>query len=97
MIKTTPLKDFRTKRDLLPDEVFALSNGPRPGPTDLVSEDIWNGITHLPDDVALTTSNHHGSQLATLYTLWGDWLEAIGGEHDEMFSGMSAPSNCAQY
>jgi hypothetical protein len=26
---------------------------------------------HLPDDVVLTTSNHHGRQLGALYTLWG--------------------------
>ena len=96
MAKATPSKDFRAKRSLLPDEVFALSSGPRPGPTDLIAEDIWNGITHLPDDVALTTSSHHGSQLATLYSLWGDWLEAIGDKHDEVFTGMLDAADCLQ-
>ena len=43
---------------------------------------------HLPDDVAIRTSDHHGSQLATLYSLWGDWLEAMGDQHDELFAGM---------
>ena len=75
MAKRPPSTDFRTIRALMPDEVFLLANGPRPGPTDLVAEDVWNGIIHLPDDVAITTSNHHGSQLATLYLLWGDLLE----------------------
>lgn len=88
--------DFRTIRTLLPDEVFLLANGPRPGPTDLVAEDIWNGIMHLPDDVAITTSSHHGSQLATLYSLWGDLLEAIGDEEDELFSGMLDAADCFQ-
>jgi hypothetical protein len=80
----------------MPDEVFLLASGPRPGPTDLVAEDVWNGIIHLPDDVAITTSNHHGSQLATLYLLWGDLLEAIGDEQDELFAGMLDAVDCFQ-
>lgn len=91
-----PISDFRTKRALLPDEVFLLVSGKRPGPTDLIAEDIWNGIVHLPDDVALTTSNHHGTQLATLYALWGDWLEAIGDKHDDLFAGMLDAADCFQ-
>jgi hypothetical protein len=55
MAKAAPSKDFRTTRTLLPDEVFLLDNGPRPGPTDLVSKDVWHGIMRLPDDVAITT------------------------------------------
>jgi hypothetical protein len=78
----------------MPDEVFLLVNGPRRGPTDLVAEDVWNGIMHLPDDVAITTSNHHGAQLAALYLLWGDLLEAIGDEQDELFAGMLDAVDC---
>jgi hypothetical protein len=77
----------------MPDEVFALANGPRLGPTDLVAESVWNGIMHLPDDVAITTSNHHGSQLATLYLLWGDFIKV---EQDELFSGMLDAVDCFQ-
>ena len=51
---------------------------------------------HLPDDVALTTSGHHGSQLATLYSFWGDWLEAIGDDQDELFIGMLDGADCFQ-
>lgn len=51
---------------------------------------------HLPDDAALTTSNHHGSQLATLYTLWGDWIEAIGDDKDEIFGAMLDAADCFQ-
>jgi hypothetical protein len=96
MTKRRRSGDFRTARALLPDEVFLLENGPRPGPTDLVSEDVWNGIMHLPDDVALTTSNHHGAELAALRTLWGGWIEAIGDEQDELFSGMLDATDCFQ-
>src|ERR1700704_666312 len=88
MSKRGPSTDFRTVRALMPDEVFLLTNGPRPGPTDLVAERVWDGIMHLPDDVAITTSNHHGSQLAALYSLWADLLEAIGDDQDELFAGM---------
>jgi hypothetical protein len=88
--------DFRTVRALLPDEVFLLPNGPRPGPRDLVAEDVWNGIVCLPDDVAITTSNHHGSQLAALYSLRGGWLHAIGDDHDELFTSMLDAADCFQ-
>ncbi|MGB8366036.1 MAG: hypothetical protein ACLQUZ_17200 [Rhizomicrobium sp.] len=35
---------------------------------------------HLPDDVALKISDHDGTYLKLLYSLWGDWLEAIGDD-----------------
>jgi hypothetical protein len=89
-------KDFRFQRDVLPDEAFALVSGKRPGPTDLVDDKTWSGIMHLPDDVALTTSNHHGKQLATLYGLWGDWIEAIGEDHDELHGSMLDAADCLQ-
>lgn len=96
MPKPPPQKDFRFHRDLLPDEAFALVGGERPGPTDLVEEKTWSGIMHLPDDVALTTSNHHGKQLTTLYDLWGDWVEAIGDDQDELHGGMLDAADCLQ-
>ncbi|WP_316203932.1 hypothetical protein [Bradyrhizobium sp. SZCCHNS3051] len=92
-----PLKDFRAHRDLLPDEAFALPSGERPGPTDLISEKVWRGIVHLPDDVALTTSNHHGAQLGTLYGRWADWIDAVDdGQEDELFDGMLEAADCFQ-
>jgi hypothetical protein len=97
MATRSPSTDFRSLRAFLPDEVFLLVNGPRPGPTDLVSENVWNGITHLPDDVALTTSNHHGRQLGTLYRLWGDWIEATGDDTEEpLFAAMLDATDCFQ-
>jgi hypothetical protein len=72
MSKRKSVKDFRSSRKLLPDEVFMEVTGDRSQATDLVRKRVWRGIMHLPDDVALTTSNHHGEQLRTLYTFWGD-------------------------
>lgn len=89
--------DFRSLRAFLPDEVFLLSNGPRPGPTDLITEDVWNGIMHLPDDVALTTSNHHGGQLGALRSLWCDWIDATGDDTEEpLFAVMLDATDCFQ-
>ena len=97
MAKRRSSKDFRYSRAFLPDDVFALVEGKRSGPTGLVSEDVWNEIMHLPDDVALTTSNHHGLQLAALQTLWGDWIEAHGDDHEEaLFEVMLDATDCFQ-
>jgi hypothetical protein len=96
MTEPTSSPDFRAKRTFLPDEAFALP-GPRPAPTDLIAESDWNGIIHLPDDVALCTSNQHGSQLGVLHSLWGRWLEAIGDDKDEeLFTGMLDAADCFQ-
>jgi hypothetical protein len=51
---------------------------------------------HLPDHVALVTSDHHGAQLAQLYSLSGDWVEAIGDQHDELFDSMLDAFDCFQ-
>ncbi|MHB1516332.1 MAG: hypothetical protein ACYCVY_11640 [Acidiferrobacteraceae bacterium] len=59
-------------------------------PTYLIDEETWAGITHLPDDVAIRISDHNGHRLALLYSLWGDWITAIGDpdKPDELFSCM---------
>jgi hypothetical protein len=51
---------------------------------------------HLPDDVALTTSNHHGKHLRALYTLWSAWVEAIGENEDALFGAMLDATDCFQ-
>jgi hypothetical protein len=96
MARRARSRDFRSLRTLLPDEVFLLATRKRAGPTDLVSQEVWHGLMHLPDDVALTTSNHHGGQLAALYALWGDWFDAMGDEQDELFAGMLDAADCLQ-
>jgi hypothetical protein len=47
MAKGKSVKDFRSVRALLPDEVFALIDAPRAEPTDPVTEDVWNGFMQL--------------------------------------------------
>lgn len=67
-------EDFRIHRVKLPLEAFALAEGPERPPSDLVDEETWSGITHLPDDVSIRTSDHHGSDLKRAYDAWGDWV-----------------------
>lgn len=56
---------------------YAFASGDEPPPSDLVDEETWHGITLLPDDVAIRTSNHHGDLLKMLYDLWGAWIDAV--------------------
>jgi len=87
MAEKLPPSDFRALRQKLKPEAFLISEGMDVPPTDLVDEGTWFGITHLPDDLAIRTSDHSGLRLALLYSLWGDWLTAIGDPEkpDELF------------
>ena len=89
MAKNLPLSDFRGVRRKLEPHVF-LEGGEDVAPTDLVDEETWSGITHLPDDVAIRISDHNGLRLALLYRLWGDWITATGDpdQPDELFGCM---------
>lgn len=69
-----PESDFRARRRKLPPEAFAVSEGPDPEPSELVDGATWSGITALPDDVSLRTSDHHGEDLRRAYAAWGDWV-----------------------
>lgn len=90
MVRPVPLSDFRALRHKLDPNDFALSDGRDPPTSDLVDEEVWAGITHLPDDVAIRTSDHNGVRLTLLYSLWGDWISATGDdtEPDELFAAM---------
>ncbi len=90
MSKKLPLSDFRAVRHKLEPHEFAISEGQDIAPTNLVGEETWAGITHLPDDVAIRISDHNGHRLELLYSLWGDWITATGDPEktDELFSCM---------
>jgi len=42
----------------------------------------------LPDDVAIRTSNHHGTTLQQLHDLWGAWIESCDGTEDFLSPAM---------
>ena len=88
MVSKLPLSDFRAVRHKLDPDDFALSEGPDIAPTDLIDEETWSGLTHLPDDVAIRTSGHNGVRLKLLHSLWADWIDALGDPHDELFGCM---------
>ena|SRR5271165_945546 len=82
MPKRLPDKDFRAHRRVLNRRDFAYAPKPQVPPSDAVGKSTWDGIVTLPDDVAVRTSNHHGSTLAQLESLWGAWIESIGEVQD---------------
>jgi hypothetical protein len=90
MIQKLPLSDFRAVRHKLEPHEFAISEGQDIAPTNLIDEETWAGITHLPDDVAIRISDHNGHRLALLYRLSRDWITATGDfqKPDELFNCM---------
>jgi hypothetical protein len=90
MSKKLPLADFRAVRHKLESHEFAISEGEDVASTQLINKKTWAGITHLPDDVAIRTSDHNGHRLELLYSLWGDWIMATGDpeKSDELFDCM---------
>lgn len=71
------LDDFRSRRAKLRPEDFALSSGKDSPPTDLIDEETWRSMTSLTDDVSLRTSEHYGSCLKDLWTLWSKWISLV--------------------
>lgn len=89
MPKPLPSEDFRATRIVLEPDDFALGSEQKdPSPSDLIDAETWHGIVTLPDDVAIRTSNHHGSVLKRQHDLWGAWLEIIGEEQDFLYTVM---------
>lgn len=73
MVRQLDSDDFRARRKVLESDDFASTDGePDPPPSDLISEEAWDGIMTLPDDVAIRTTSHLGEWVALLYHLWGD-------------------------
>jgi hypothetical protein len=86
--KLLPTTDFRGRRAVLIDSDFAhVTNTPNP-PTDVIERGTWKSIVILPDDVAIRTSNYHGTALAQLHHLWAAWIESVGHVEDCMFDVM---------
>jgi hypothetical protein len=90
MSKKLPLSDFRAVRHKLEPHEFAVSEGQDAPPTHPIDEETWTNITHLPDDVAIRTSDHDGHRLALLDSLQCDWGKATGDplNPDELFNCM---------
>ncbi len=68
--------DFRRERIWLAPSAFALSNGCDPPISDRVSEEVWDHLIHLPDDVAIRTTNWIGSKVGLAHEVSMQWLFA---------------------
>ncbi len=88
MPRRLPIKDFRARRTVLTRDDFVYAPKPPKRPTNLVERATWNSIVRLPDDVAVRTSNYHGTTLKQLRDLWGAWIDCYGDVHDCMFTVM---------
>lgn len=67
--------DFRAGRwKMLPDDFAISSDEPEPPPRDLITEEAWQSIVVLPDDVSIRTSSHLGTDLSVAHELWGEWI-----------------------
>ncbi len=80
--------DFRARRVVLTRKDFAFAPKPARRPSDIIDRETWESVVILPDDVAIRTSNYHGTTLRQLHDLWGAWVESFGSVHDCMFAVM---------
>lgn len=86
MVKKLPDTDFRARREVLELDDFAIAPASEPEPTDLVTEETWKSIVRLPDDVAIYTSNHHGTELTQIDKMCMDWVETTIIRHQHINS-----------
>ncbi len=82
MSKLLSLKDFRARRRVLSADDFAFG-GEDVSPRDPIDEYTWKGLTTLPTDVSIRTSDQNGKRLRILYSLWGHWLQAIDPPNED--------------
>ena len=66
MPKLLPLTDFRARRTVLIRRDFDYAPKPAPPPSDMIDEETWTSVVTLPDDVAVRTSDHHGTTIKQL-------------------------------
>lgn len=98
MIRKLPLTDFRATRSKLEPHEFAVSEGQDVPPSNLIEQEVWDGIMHLPEDVSIRISDHNGTRLELLHGLWADWIRAIGDpdKPDEIYNCMLDAADCFQ-
>jgi hypothetical protein len=88
MPKLLPLTDFRARPNVLTRRDFGYAPKPAPPPSDLIDKATWDSIVTLPDDVAVRTTNYHGTTIRQLHDLWGAWIDCYGDVQDCMFPVM---------
>ncbi len=77
MSRLLPLRDFRARRKVLVRSDFAYAPKPPRRPSDRIEPKTWHHLMTLGDDVAIRTSNHHGTELRQFRELTGAWIESV--------------------
>jgi len=91
MPRALPSTDFRSRRRKLLPSDFVFSTRREERPSDLIKRGIWNTIFVLPDDVAIRTTNHHGTAIRDLHELAGVWL--AHAERRDLFTTVLIDAN----
>ncbi len=84
MTKPIEVGKYRATRSYLSDEAFALVDGPSEPPNDVVTERDWGGLTTLPTDVLLRTTDYFGSEVADMLAQANAWIFALPDETSKM-------------
>jgi hypothetical protein len=82
MPRHLPTKDFRARRIVLVRADFGYAPKPAEPANDLIDKTTWNSVVTLPDDVAVRTTNYHGTAIRQLHDLWGAWTDCYGEDKD---------------
>lgn len=89
MAKALRLADFRARRVVLEPKDFALGPDHDPPPSDLIDKETWQGITELPDDVSIRTTNYRGSLIRTMCHVQDAWMQSVGIEEIPIYDVMT--------
>jgi hypothetical protein len=98
MSRKMPHSDFRAVRRRLEPDEFANPEGQDATPSDLVDQEVWDGIIHLPEDVSIRVSDHNGLRLRLMHQLWVDWVVVIGEPNrpDDIYNCLLDAADCFQ-
>ena len=88
MPKLLSLEDFRARRSVLVRSDFLVAPKPARLANDRIDKATWDSIVTLPDDVAVRTTDYHGTTVRQLHDLWGAWIECYGENKDCLFPVM---------
>ena len=88
MPRLLPLEDFRARRTALTRGDFLIAAPSAAPANDRIDRATWNSVVTLPDDIAVRTTNYHGTAIRQLHDLWGAWIECCGGNHDCLFASV---------
>lgn len=85
MPKLLPASDFRARRRILVKSDFGLAEGREEPPSDKVDKVTWHHVVILPDDVAVRTTNHHGTVIKQISDLSHEWIRHCDESDPIMF------------